>query len=206
MTMNADEGEAARKRRLQLPIRMGEAVALIGVVIAGLGLYVSCADRDRDKQEAAREAQQRAQAQSVLVLRGEGEGGSIRLTPVNPNQVVQSQALYFPSAVRGGPVQITGEGRLEAGWFADGLKRALHGAADNGSEQNLPVGIATTFVEDGVVMTDSSLYRIGFTVHPRLLQGADVSIEGVAVSHRGLSGGLQGAVDAAWAGQTSAKP
>ena len=202
--MNADEGEAARKRRWQLPIRLGEAVALIGVVIAGLGLYVSCADRDRDKQEAAREAQQRAQAQSVLVLKSEGEGGRIRLTPVNPNQVVQSQVIYFPSAVRGGSIQITGEGRIEAGWFSDGLKRALHGAADNGSEQSLPVGIATTFVEDGVVLTDSSLYQIGFTVHPRLLQGAEVSLDGVALSRRELSGGLQRAVDSAWANQAPA--
>lgn len=206
MAMDGDQGEAARKRRLQLPIRLGEAVALIGVVIAGLGLYVSCADRDRDKQEAAREAQQRAQVQSLLVLRGEGDGGSIRLTPVNPNQVVQSQAFYFPSAVRGGPVQITGDGRIEAGWFADGLKRALHGTADNGSEQSLPVGIVTTFVEDGVVMTDSSLYQIGFTIHPRLLQGAEVRIEGVAVSRRGLTGAPQGAADAAWANESPAKP
>jgi hypothetical protein len=206
MAMIGEEGEAARKRRLQLPIRLGEAVALIGVIIAGLGLYVSCADRDRDKQEAAREAQQRAQSQSVLILKGDGEGGRIRLTPVNPNQVVQSQVFYFPSAVRGGPVQTTGEGRVEVGWFADGLKRALHGAADNGSEQDLPVGIYTTFVQDGAVLTDAAIYRVGVTIHPRLLQGAEVNIEGVALDRRGLTGGLQGAVDTAWAREAPGKP
>jgi hypothetical protein len=203
--MDMDQGEAARKRRLQWPIRLGEAVALIGVAIAGLSLYVTHADRERDQKEAAREAQQRAQAQSVLVLRGEGDGRRIRLTPANPDQVVQSQAIYFPSVIRGGPVQSTGEGRIETGWFADGLKRALHGAADNGSEQTLTVGIVTTFVEAGAVMTDASLYRIGFTVHPRWLQGAEVRIDGIAVSRRGLTGDLQAAVDAAWARQAPLK-
>lgn len=203
--MDDNQIETARKRRLRLQIGLGEVVALVGVILTGLGLYVSCTDYDRDKLEAAREAQQRAQAQSVLMLRGEGEGGRIHLLPVNPSQVVQSQALYFPSAVRGGPVQITGEGRIDAGWFADGLKRALHGSADDGSEHSLPVGIATTFLEDGAVRTDFSLYQIGYTVHPRLLQGAQVSIEGVAVSRRGLPGGLQNAVDAAWARTIPAK-
>jgi hypothetical protein len=204
--MNADESEAARKRRWQWPIRLGEAVAVIGVIIAGLSLYVSHADRERDKQEAAREAQQREQAKSVLVLRGEGEGGRIRLTPANPDQVVQSQVFYFPSAIRTGPVQITGEGHIDAGWFAGGLKRALHGSADDGSEQNLPVGISTTFVEDGDVKTDTSLYQIGFTIHPRLFQGAEVRIEGIALSHRALAGALRAVTDASWARQAPAKP
>ncbi len=169
-------------------------------------MYISHADRQRDKQEAALEARQTAQAKSILVLRANGEGGRIRLAPANADQVVQSQVFYFPSPVRKGPIQITGEGRIDVGWFADGLKRTLHGAADDGSEQNLPVGISTTFVEDGDVKTDNSLYQLGFTVHPRLLQGAEVRIEGVALSRRALAGALQGVVDAAWARQAPSKP
>jgi hypothetical protein len=201
-----DKIEADRKRRLQLPIRLGEAVALTGVIIAGLGLYISHADRQRDKQEAEREAQQHAQAKSILVLRGEGAGGSIHLAPANPDQVVQSEVFYFPSTVRKGPVQITGEGHIDAGWFAGGLKRTLRGAADDGSEHNLPIVISTTFVEDGDVKTDNALYQLGFSIHPRFLQGAEVRIEGVAMTRRELASASQAVADAAWARQMPTKP
>lgn len=202
--MNGDEGEPARKWRLRLKLGLGEVVALSGVVIAGLGLYFSHADHERDLQQAALEAQQREQVQSVLILRGEGGGGRIRLTPANGEQVVQSQMFYFPSAVRADAVHITGDGHLDAHWFADGLKNALHGSADDGSEQNLPVGIFTTFVENGQVKADASLYQLGYTIHPRFLQGAEVRIEGIALGRRAVSGALQGAVDGVWASQAPA--
>ncbi|HVY33078.1 MAG TPA: hypothetical protein VG960_01535 [Caulobacteraceae bacterium] len=204
--MDGDKHEAERKWRLKSPIPLGQAVAVAGVVIAALGLYVSYAQRQADKQQAELESQQRAQAQSILVLRGEGEGGRIRLIPANPDQVVQSQAIYFPAALRGGPVHITGDGRIDAGWFADGLKRALHGAADDGAERDLTVGVSTTFVQGGQVMTDNSLYQLGFTVHPRLLQGAEVSIEGIALGRRAVATPLQNAVDEAWVRQMAPKP
>ncbi len=173
--MDSGEGDAARAKRLKSPIRFGEAVALTGVLIAGLGLYFTYSDRQHDKQEAARaaaQASQQAKVQAPLILRGDGEGGQIRLTPANADQVVQSQTFYFPANVRGDPVQITGEGRLEAGWFAAGLKRALHGADDNGSEHDLPVAVETTFLDHGDQRTDRAIYQIGFSVHPRLMQGA----------------------------------
>ncbi len=206
MAMDGDKDAPARKWRLRSPIPVRESVAVVGVFIAGLGLYVSNTEHQIDKQQAEREARQRAQAQTILVLRGEGEGGRIRLIPANPDQVVQSQVFYFPAAMRGGPVHITGDGRIDAGWFADGLKRALHGAADDGSERDLTVGVATTFVQGGQVMTDNSLYQLGFTVHPRLLQGAEVSIEGIALSRRAVAAPLQSAVDEAWARQAPSKP
>ena len=204
--MDADEGETARKWRLQSPIRLGEAVALLGVIIAGLGLYVSNTDRQKDRQEAALQAQQRAQIKSVLVLRGEGGGGRIRLIPANPDQVVQSQIFYFPRAVRANPVRVTGDGRLDAGWLADGLKKALHGSADNGSDQNILIGVSTTFVEDGDVKADSALYDLAFTIHPRMLQSAEVRLEGIALERRASANGLQASVDNAWISKAPPKP
>lgn len=198
--MDADEGGASKSKRLRGSIRLGEAVAVVGLIIAGLSLYLTYADR-KDKLDAVQQARQQAQAQSVLVLKGDGGGTRIRLAPANPGQVVQSQAFYFPAAVRGGPVQITGEGRVDAAWFAGGLKKALRGKDDDGAEHSLPVGVATTFVEDGETRTDVSLYQIGFRIHRRLLQSADVRIEGVALSRRGLGGAPQAAADAAWARQ-----
>jgi hypothetical protein len=197
MAMDSDESGAAKGRRLQTSIRLSEVAGLIGVLIAGLSLFLTYADRRKDKLEAAKQAQ----AQSVLILRGDGGGDRIRLVPANPGQVVQSQVFYFPAAVRSGSVQITGEGRVDADWFAAGLKKALHGKDDDGAEHSLPVSVATTFMEDGEAHTDLSLYQIGFTIHPRLLQAAQVRLEGVALGRRGLTGAPQGAANAAWARQ-----
>ena len=198
MATNAEGGPKPGPR---WTVPLGQAVGLIGVMIAALGLYMSYADRQRDKREAAQQAAQQAQVQTALILRGEGGGNHIRLEPANPNQLVQSQVFYFPSAVRAGAVHITGGGHVDAGWFADGLKKALHGAADGGGERDMPVGIVTTFVADGVMRTDSAVYELGFSVHPRLLQTAEVQIEGVAVGRRGVAGSLQDAVDAEWSRQ-----
>jgi hypothetical protein len=194
MATDSDESGAAKAKRMRVSIRLGEVAALVGVIIAGLSLFLTYVDRRKDKQDAAR----LAQAQTVMVLKGDGGGDRIRLVPANPGQVVQSQVFYFPSAVRAGSVQITGEGRVDADWFASGLKKALHGKDDDGAEHGLPVGVATTFVEDGETHTDVSLYQIGFSIHPRLLQAAQVRLEGVALSRRGLTGAPQGAANAAW--------
>jgi hypothetical protein len=184
---------------LRSPLGLGEAVGLASVIIAGLGLYFSYASHVREQQAASQAAHTQAVVRSVLVLRAQGEGAQVRLDPANPDQVVQSQAFYFPSAIRADVVRATGEGRLDAAWFADGLKKALHGADDDGGEHELPVIVQTTFVQDGETHTDQALYKIGFSIHRRLLQGAEVRIEGLALSRRNVGQAPQTAADAAWA-------
>src|ERR1700761_5309081 len=100
--MDAGEDAARRGKGLKSPIRLGEAVALIGVVIAGLGLYLTYSEHQHDKQDAARaaqDAQRQAQDRAMLVLRGDGEGDQLRLVPANGDLVVQSQVFYFPAGV-----------------------------------------------------------------------------------------------------------
>jgi hypothetical protein len=204
-----DGERVAKKARLKSPIGLGEAAALLSVTIAGLGLYVSYsqwAENQKDKQAAQQQAKQRAQVQTPFLLRGDGRGGQIRLESVHSDQVIQSQTFYFPAPIRSGSIQITGGGHVDAGWFAEGLKKALKGAADNAGERDLPVGVSTVFVEDGDTRTDNSLYQVGFSIHSRMLQAAVVDLEGIALSRRGVAGDLHPAVDAAWARQAPAKP
>ena len=201
--------EPAGKSGSKKFLRMAEAIALMSVIIAGLGLFLSYSqwsDSRKERREAQQQDQQRAQVRSALVLRGEGRGGQIRLQPVRDDQVVQSVVFYFPSAIHAGPVRITGAGHLDAGWFADGLKAALKGADDKGSDHELPVGVETVYVEDGDSRTDRSIYEVAFSIHKRMLQSAEVGLEGLALSRRGVGGGLQGAVDAAWARQSPSLP
>ncbi len=121
-------------------------------------------------------------------------GDKIRLATVHPEQVIQTQTVYFPATIRADSIETTGNPRLEAGWFEDGLRKA--GAPRTG---RVPVGIETVFIEDGQTKTDRSLYQLGYSLHPRVLRGEKVQLEGLSLSRRGVTTDLRGAASQAWA-------
>jgi hypothetical protein len=195
--------EPAKKR---LPIRwltLGEIVAVAAVVIAGLGYWDSHRERDREageKAAAAREraAEERANAgKQAFILTGtpDSSGERIRLAPVNPEQVIQTQTILFPTPVRGEDVQTTGNPRLERRWFESGLRKARGDKPDTG---RLPVGVVTTYIEAGETRTDRSIYQLGYSLHKRTLRPAELELDGLSLARRGAPGDLQLAVDALW--------
>jgi hypothetical protein len=196
--------EPAAKPKRRIPVRwlaLSEIVAVAAVVIAGLGYWDNHREREqqsRDKAEAAREkrAEERASAvKQSFILTGQASSERIRLSPVNPDQVIQTQTLTFPTPVRGDEVQTTGNPRIDRKWFEDGLKKARHG---DGSR--LPVGVVTTYIEDGETRSDRAIYFVGYSLKGRLLRGAEVQLDGLSVARRGVSGDLQAQVDALWEG------
>lgn len=197
---------APKKRRI--PVRwlaLSEIVAVAAVVIAGLGYWDSHREREqqsRDKAAAAREKQaeqHQAAVKQTFILTGQASSERIRLSPVNPDQVIQTQSLTFPTPVRGDEVQTTGNPRIERKWFADGLKKARHGDG-----ARLPVGIVTTYIEDGETRSDRSIYFIGYSLQSRMLRGSEVQLDGLSVAKRNVSGNLQAQVDALWEGINAA--
>jgi hypothetical protein len=197
-----------RKRRL--PVRwlaLSEIVAVVAVVIAGLGYWDSHRERAqeaRDKAEAAAEKraeEHAATAKQSFILTGQPAGDRIRLSAVKPDQVIQTQTLVFPTPVRDDDVQTTGNPRIERGWFDAGLKTARRGGPDEG---RLPVGIVTTYIEGGETRSDRSIYFIGYSLKDRMLRGHEVQLDGLSVARRGVSGDLQKAVDALWEGVNGA--
>ena len=115
---------AKPKRGLRMP-SLGEIVAILAVVIAGLGSWDS--RRDRDEQRAQRQEQAAQTKPRPFLMTGtpDEDGGRIQLTSSRSDQVIQTQTLTFPSEVRGDPVQTNGNPRIERGWFDGGLRRAL---------------------------------------------------------------------------------
>ncbi|THD58303.1 hypothetical protein [Phenylobacterium sp.] len=201
----------------RLPLRwltLAELVGIAAVTIAALGYWDSHRERTLTEKERAAEAQERrAEAQAgalkltfLMTAAPEGEGERLRLTAVHPEQVIQTQAVSFPREVRGDPVQTTGNPRIEAGWFeGGGLDKALH---DRGEKRRqglrLPVGIVTSFIEDGQTKTDRAIYLVGYGLKPRMLRSDKVELEGLSLVRRGVGEDMQGALDAAWARQAPA--
>jgi hypothetical protein len=192
----------------RLPIRwlaLSEIVAVAAVVIAGLGYWDSHRQRDqeaRDKAAVARErqAEQRAaSAKQAFILKGavEGSGERIRLEPVNDGQVIQTQTLVFPTPIRDDEVETTGNPRIERRWFADGLKKARRKGAESG---RMPVGVVTSYIQDGQTRSDHAIYMLGYTVEDRMLRGDEVKLDGLSLARRVGPDGMQRSVDALWEG------
>jgi hypothetical protein len=198
--------ETSRASR-RLPVRwltLAELVGILALVVAALGWWDNHRERLRQDEERAAEAKNRAEsakretlkASFLLIGQVEADGRRARLGSARPDQVIQTQTLIFPSAVRIDPVETTGSPRLEADWFEDGLKKA---GVRAGQPRRVPVAIVTTYVEDGEMKTDRSLYAVAGVLEGRFLRGSRLRMDGVSLIRRGAGGDLQAAVDAAWA-------
>ena len=192
----------SEKRRLPLRwLTLAELVGVLALVIAGLGYWDNHRERtETERERAAAEREQkveRALKQSFLMLgTPDKDGGKIRLASVHPEQVIQTQTLWFPTAIRGDSVETTGNPRLEAGWVEDGLRKAV--ARGKPKRGRLPVGVITTFIEDGQTKTDRAIYELGYSLHPRVLLGAKVELEGLTLARRGVAGDLKSVADSQW--------
>ncbi len=201
-------------RRKRLPVRwltLAEVVGLVAVVIAGLGYWDSHRERSfeereraavqrEQKAEARREAQQGALKQTFLMTgTPESSGERLRLTAVHPEQVIQTQAITFPGALRVDPVQSTGNPRVEARRLEGGLAKALRALGDDKkTEGRVPMGVVTVFIEDGQTKTDRAIYLLGYSLDSRVLRPDRMELQGMSLVRRGVNGDLQAAVDALW--------
>ena len=193
--------DAPRKKRLPLRwLSLAEIVGVVAVVVAVLGYWDSHRERTQESREkalAARERQVEARANALkqsFLMTGtlEGSGDRIRLSSQRPEQVIQTQTIWFPKAIRASSVETTGNPRLEVGWVADGLRKAK---VESG---RVPVGVLTVFIEDGLTKTDRAVYQVGYSLHPRTLRKAEVDLDGLSLARRGVTGDLQAAADNLW--------
>jgi hypothetical protein len=198
--------------RKRLPLRwltLPEVVGVAALIIAGLGYWDSHrervfeqsekaqADHERAAAAKAREAELKAGAlKRTFLLTGtpNGSGDQLRLSATHPEQVIQTQTLWFPTVIRAEKVETTGNARIEAGWVADGLRKA----SGKTPGDRVPVVLQTTFIEDGQSKTDSAVYLMGYHLNPRLLGGPQVQLEGLSLARRGVDGDPQLVADQSW--------
>jgi hypothetical protein len=188
--------EAGQRRRFW--INIGEAAAVLAVVISALSYW----DTHRERAVVDRQASTQAQAAAAFVLTGSVKDGGRRLelAPIKSTQAIQSQQYIFPRAVRPDAVTLSAVGpRIESEWITAGLERALRAArAKPNGEGVLPVVIVTTYVEDGDMRVDRSLYRVGYAWQSRFLLARRIDLEGLSLIQRGIVGDPKPLVDRRW--------
>ena len=198
-----DKPAAARRRRFW--ITLSELVGVAAVLIAALNFWDSHRERfrDADRQTAAEKA---AQARSAFVVSAEMQADGARLTfrPLDPAQAIQEERYIFPHAVLGHAMEVSAaRPQIDLAWIQDGLRtevtRQRQAGAGPDGEGAIPVGIVATYVQDGEIHTDRSLYRLGYAWRGRLFGGPRLALQGVSLMRRALSGNLDAAVQAAWA-------
>jgi hypothetical protein len=187
-----------RKRLPNRWLTLGEIVGVVAVLLAALGYWDSHRERvAREREHQAELAAQAKKATFLMTADPEHDGATLKLAAVHPEQVIQTQTLWFPTAVRKDKVETTGSPRIEADWIADGVRKAA-GKARTG---RAPVAVLTVFIQDGETKTDKAVYDVAYSLHPRLLLPDQVRLEGVSLARHVAKDDLQAAADKRWAGK-----
>ena len=185
------ETEAQRTRRRW--ITFGETVAVLALLISAASFWDAHQDHVRNAP-----VPKAATAPVALVLTASvaDDGQRLDLHAAHADQVIETQTLYFPASVRSASVETTGNARIEAGWFEDGLVKAAKAAKP--AVHRIAVGIETSYTTDGTPHTDRAIYDIGYTLHSRFLRGSSVQLEGISLVARRVGPDLRARVDARW--------
>jgi len=192
-------------RRPRIWLTVGEVVGVLALIVAGWGAWDSHRERiNAEREHSVEERRQAAQRTFAMTAHPDGSGDRLQLEPVHADQPIQAQEFIFPKAVRGDPVQVTGNARIEAGWFAHGLNKARERAhlKPEAGDARLPVGVVTTYLSDGDTRTDRALYDIGYDAQHRLLGEPRIKLDGLSFVGRAGAGDLQARVDTIWARRT----
>ena len=204
----SEKAEAAAVRRRW--INLGEILAVVAVLISGLTLWNSYTERSHAEAEKSSEEKKAVAKAATLLLKAEpsSSGDRLTLTPIGAEQSIQTQTVLFPSAIGVTQVDTTGDARIEAGWFEDGLKKARKAAARKdvtAGDERLPVAITSQFIADGTTLTDVALYDVGYALEGRFLGGSKLRLRGLSRIGRGDVKTAQARIDAIWKGRQPAK-
>ncbi len=193
-----------RRRRFRFWLTVSELVGVLALLVAGLNFWDAHRERVQDrKREAAAEHAASARYAFVMSSQMEADGARLTFQAVDPAQAVQSQRYLFPRAVLDHAMEVSAaKPQIDLDWIAAGLRgdvdRARKAGAGTDGEASIPVGVLTTYVQDGEIRTDPSIYRLGYAWRSRLLGGPRLALQGVSLIHRGVRGDLRTAVETAF--------
>jgi hypothetical protein len=195
------ERRAARRRWITL----GEIVAVAGLIIAALSLYLNWSDRRSD--EAARRAEQ-AEARTSAARQDHHiglvavEANDGRLTFKGAACALQSADLSFPSALGVETQTVTLDPHIDADWFAKPLLAAIADVKTG----RLPVLIESRCTSESGDRVEQAIYDVPFSVESRFLRGKAIRLRGLVLRQYVTAASGQAQLDAAWRKLAPAAP
>lgn len=192
---DAPETPAEAKARRRRWLTFAEIATVITLAVSVATFWDNHQQREEERAEKSAAAKVKpAVAPLVLTAKADAEGNVLTLT-ANRDRIIQTQTLTFPTALDVSPVDTVGNARIEADWFASGLRNALGGNRNRG---RVPVAITTTWLDEGTERSETALYDIGNDWRTRLLASDAPVLEGITLVSRGGKD-VQMRLDARWA-------
>ena len=190
------KAEAAATRRRW--INLGEFIAVAGLIIALLGLYLNWSERrdeTADKQVASAKAE-RDSARFELRAVPTANGTALTLQH-DDRHPIRDATVTFPTEL-GVEQKDTVADQIERGWFERALLKATDGGADARSGR-LPVLIVLTYWDGDTPRTTRGLYDIGWKTEKGVFPfGRSLKLESLRLHELG---GDQKRLDAVWAAE-----
>ncbi|MFN3674597.1 MAG: hypothetical protein ACK4TC_01360 [Sphingomonas pseudosanguinis] len=192
-TAGDEAAERAKSRRRLLTL--AEFVAVAGLIVASLTLYLNWSQRRSEAADKAASASAQRHERGRLDLTATVEGDGRRLTLRDPNHDIQDVVIAFPTNSRIARQAPVGDPVIDADPIAGPMLALTDGQADT-REGRLPVLITTRYWDGDSARTVSGLYDLIWSTHGRLLRGRTLRLEGLRLRDRN---GTVAKLDAAWA-------
>jgi hypothetical protein len=195
-----DPSEQAERRAIRRRwINVGEIVAVVGLIIAALSLYLGWSGRRDD--EAQRRADQAAaqlsaaeQRQHVGLVATDVDGDVLTFRGVAC--ALQSTDISFPAALGVPPQNTVLDHRIEAAWFREPLLEAVTPAT--AEEGRLPVLIESRCTGEDGDRLERAIYDVPYRIESRFLRGKSIRLRGLVLREHVEAAQAQVRLDAAW--------
>ena len=185
------KAEAAATRRRW--INLGEFVAVAGLIIAGISLYLNYADRKADladkQAEKSAEARDKAKYEVKSTVRG---GKDVVLSP-DDRHTLGDVIVSFPTELGVGQ-QTSATQTIDSGWYEHALLKATDGGAD-AKTGKLPVLLTVNYMDDDTQRSTTGIYDIVWRTSSRPLLGREMHVVSMRLHQ---SGGSQARLDEVW--------
>jgi hypothetical protein len=185
--------EAAATRRRW--VTLAEVVAVAGLLIGALTLWLSWSDKRAEQAEKIAEQRAAARERGRVDLSASVEDGGRVLALKDERHELSEARIVFPRTL-GIPAQRpAGDPQIDADWFAG----ALLAATDKGDDRRsgrLPVLVTVRYFDGDTPRVATDTYDVVWRTEGRLLRGRVLKLDGLRLRQRG---GDQATLDAAWA-------
>lgn len=194
----AEKAEARAIRRRWITI--GELVAVAGVLIAGVTLWLNWSDRREDSAKSVAQQQAMAKKAATVTLIGKTEDDGRRVVLADADQpALASIDVTFPRALGLAQQTAITSPRIEADWLAKPLLAATDGGPD-AVRGRVPVLITATIAEGERPATDAAIYDVVFATEGHTFTGRSLTLEGAIFRER-VAGDATARLDALWANE-----
>jgi hypothetical protein len=188
----AERAEAAATRRRW--ISLAEAVAVAGVLIGAITLFLNWSDRRAETADKVTASKIEAQAKAKVVLTGTASDDGRVLKLSDAAHDLQEATVAFPRPL-GVPIQrTTAEPAIDSRGFTDVLLKLTDKGPDERAGR-VPALVTVRYLVDGSPRSHSAIYDVIWRTEGRMLQGRTLRLEALRLRE---PGGNQARVDALW--------